>query len=249
MVLVTGHVVHAVLDRNHAKGVDHVVSLDVSKTVKVVQVTLVAEASGLLGLSILLDVGLRVGQVTSSGGVSTTDGALLEVTLQDITSRKRIAAKHTHVGAVTGVSQKVTLQMLCVQIGLCAMGARKLSISVLDRNHRVLSTTGASGGGGRSTGSTGQNTASALRANNVSRLLAFMLENGALLHHAGSVGRGDAGLGHDTTGRHRAQHRRPSATDGRGCNGLRVRRGGRRLGHHGTGCAISLGRRVLALGH
>ena len=107
MVLVSGHVVHAVLDGNHAKGVDHVVALDVTKTVKMVQVTLVTETSSLLGLGILLNVSLRVGQVASSGGVSTTNGALLEVTLQDITSRKRIAAKDAHVGAVTGVCREV----------------------------------------------------------------------------------------------------------------------------------------------
>jgi hypothetical protein len=54
-------------------------------------------------LRVLLDVGSRVGQVASSGGVSTTDGAFLEVTFQNVTSRKRIAAKNAHVGAVAGI--------------------------------------------------------------------------------------------------------------------------------------------------
>ena len=101
-----GHVVHAVLDGNHAEGVDHVVSRDVTKPVQVVQVTVVTKTSNLLGLGILLNTSLRVGQVAGSGGVPTTDRALLEVTLQDIASRKRIVAKHTHVGAVAGVYKR-----------------------------------------------------------------------------------------------------------------------------------------------
>lgn len=56
-----------------------------------------------LGLLVLLNVSLRVGQVASSRGVTTADGALLEVTLEDITSGKRIAAQDTHVRAVAGV--------------------------------------------------------------------------------------------------------------------------------------------------
>jgi hypothetical protein len=82
---------------------DHVVTRDVAQPVKVVQITIVCEAGCLLSLLILLNVSLRVGQVTGSGGVSTTDRTLLEVTLQDVTSRKRIAAKHTHVRAVASV--------------------------------------------------------------------------------------------------------------------------------------------------
>lgn len=190
MVLVSGHVVHAVLDGNHAEGVHHVVSWDVTKSVQVVQVTLVTEASSLLGLSILLNVSLGVGQVASSGGVSTADRALLEVTLQDITSRKRIAAKDTHVRAVAGVSQKVTLKVLRMKVGLCAMGARKLSIGILDGNDRVLSGTSAGSRSGGSARSTRQDTTSALRAHNVSRLVTLVLENRVGLHQrAGSVGR------------------------------------------------------------
>ncbi|KAK4071552.1 hypothetical protein Purlil1_13393 [Purpureocillium lilacinum] len=100
LVVVTGHVVHAVLDGNHGKGVDHAVGP--GHVVEAI-VALVGEAGSLLGLSILLNVGLRMRQVAGSGGVATTNGALLEVTLQDITSGKRITAKHTHVGAIAGV--------------------------------------------------------------------------------------------------------------------------------------------------
>ena len=89
---------------DHAVGPGHVI-----ESIEVVHVTLVGEASSLLGLSILLNVGLRMRQVAGSSGVATTNGALLEVTLQNITSRKRITAKHTNVGAIAGVSEKMTL--------------------------------------------------------------------------------------------------------------------------------------------
>lgn len=46
----------------------------------------------------------RVGQMGGSSGVSTTNGALLEVTLEDVTSRERIAAQNTHVRSITSVA-------------------------------------------------------------------------------------------------------------------------------------------------
>lgn len=103
MALVTSHVIHAVRDGNHAKGMNHALSRHVVQAIEVVQVGLVAEANGLLSLSILFNVSLRVGQVASSCGVSTANGALLEVALQNVTSRKRITAKHAHVGAITSI--------------------------------------------------------------------------------------------------------------------------------------------------
>jgi len=162
LALVLSHVVHAVIDRDHAKGVDHVVSGQIAQAVEVVQVALVSETSSLLGLGVLLDVRLRVGQMASSGGVSTADRALLEVALQNITSRKRIAAKDTHVWAIAGVSQKMALQMLGVKIGLCAVRAWEFAISILHWNDRVLGAASASGRGSRPTGSTWQDTASSL---------------------------------------------------------------------------------------
>lgn len=82
---------------------NHAVRRHVTQTIEVVKVAVVTKTSSLLSLGVLLNVGLRVGQVASSGGVSTTNGALLEVALQNITSRKRIAAEYTHIGAVAGV--------------------------------------------------------------------------------------------------------------------------------------------------
>jgi hypothetical protein len=83
--------------------VNHAVRGHVVQPIHVVHVILIAEACSLLSLSILFNVSLRVGQMARSGGVSTTDGALLEVALQYVTSRKRITAKHTHVRAVAGI--------------------------------------------------------------------------------------------------------------------------------------------------
>lgn len=42
-------------------------------------------------------------QVTCARGISATDGTLLEMTLQDITSAKSVSAKYTHVRAVASV--------------------------------------------------------------------------------------------------------------------------------------------------
>ncbi|KAM5519034.1 hypothetical protein FOXYSP1_09819 [Fusarium oxysporum f. sp. phaseoli] len=104
LALILGHVVHAIRDWDHAKWVDHVVCGQVAQAIEVVEITLVGEAGGLLSLLlVLLNVSLRVRQVTSSSGVATADRALLEMTLQDITSREGIAAKNTHVRAITGV--------------------------------------------------------------------------------------------------------------------------------------------------
>lgn len=41
---------------------------------------------------VLLQMGLRMGQVTGSSWVSAADGALLEVTLEDVTSGEGVAA-------------------------------------------------------------------------------------------------------------------------------------------------------------
>jgi hypothetical protein len=83
--------------------VDHVVTREVAQAIEMVEITLVSKTGGLLSLLVLLDVSLRMRQVTRSGGVATTDRALLEVTLQDITSREGVAAENAHVWAITGV--------------------------------------------------------------------------------------------------------------------------------------------------
>jgi hypothetical protein len=70
---------------------------------------------GLLSiLLLLLNVSLGMRQMTRPSRISSTDRALLEVSLEDITARKRIAAQHAHVWAVAGVSEEMTLQMLGV---------------------------------------------------------------------------------------------------------------------------------------
>ena len=52
---------------------------------------------------VLLQMRLRVRQMAGPGGVSTADRAFLEVALEDIASRKRIAAENAHVWAVASV--------------------------------------------------------------------------------------------------------------------------------------------------
>jgi hypothetical protein len=103
--LLVGQVRHLVGDLgHHAKGLNHAVGRHVAKAVEVVQIAILSESSSLLlSLLVLLNVGLGVGQVAGAGGVAAADGALLEVTLEDVTSRERIAAQDTHVRAVAGV--------------------------------------------------------------------------------------------------------------------------------------------------
>jgi hypothetical protein len=242
------HIIHAVRDWNHAKGVDHVVTGEVAQPIEVVKVTIVSKTGGLLCLLVLLDVSLRMRQVTSSRGVATADRALLEVTLEDVTAREGIAAEDTHVWAITGVSQKMALEMLGMEVSLGAVRAREFAISVLHGNHGVL---GASTGGrgSRSSRSTWKDTASSLGANNVSRRLTLGHDGLRLHKRSRAIGRRNTRLGHDATRRHRSQHRR-TATTGRGWRDrLRMRGSSGRLGHHGSRGAIALGRRVLVRRH
>ena len=50
-----------------------------------------------------LQMGLRMRQVSRSRRVTPSQRTLLEVTLQNITSRERVSAENTHVRAITGV--------------------------------------------------------------------------------------------------------------------------------------------------
>lgn len=137
--------------------------------------------------------------------------------------------------------------MLGVEVSLCAVRARELSISILDGNNSVLGA-GSSSLSSRASRSTRQNSSAALRSNNVGRLVTI-LEHGVGLHErTRSVGRGYAGLGHDATGGHGAQNRRSAATRRRGSNGLRVRDRSGSLRHHTSRGSIALVR-VRVLGH
>jgi hypothetical protein len=148
--------------------VDHVVCRKVTQTVQVVEITIVSKAGSLLGLLVLLNVSLRVRQVTSSSRVTTADRTLLKVALQDITSGEGVAAEDTHVWAVTGVSQKMALEMLGMEVSLGTVRTREFAIRILDGNHGVLGTS-TSGRGSRASRSARQNTATSLGTNNVGR--------------------------------------------------------------------------------
>jgi hypothetical protein len=197
---------------------------------------------------VLLDMGLRMRQVASSSGVATADRTLLEVTLEDITSREGIAAENAHVWAITGVSQKMALEMLGMEVSLSAVRAWKFAISVLHRNHGVLGT-GTSSRGSRSSRSAGEYATSPLRANNMSRRL-ILGHNGLRLHkRSRAVGGRNTSLGHDATRWHRAQHRRTATTSRGWRDRLRMRGSSSRLGHHASRGAVALGRRVLVWRH
>jgi len=116
--------------------------------------------------------------MTGTCWVTTTNGAFLEMSLQNITSGEGIAAQNTHIWSVSSVSEKMTLQMLSMKVCLCAVRAGKFSIGVFGWNQRVL--TSASRGYRGSTWSTWQDTSPTLRSNYVSRRL-------HILHHSHTI--------------------------------------------------------------
>lgn len=74
-----------------------------------------------VGWLVLLQVGLRMGQVAGSSWISAADGTLLEVALEDVTSGEGVAAQNAHVRAVSGVfEKKLALKMSkhCILLSL-----------------------------------------------------------------------------------------------------------------------------------
>jgi hypothetical protein len=70
-------------------------------------------------------------QVCYAGGISATEGALLEVSFKNIGSREGVLAEGALIRPIPGVSQEMPFQMLCVKVGLRAMWAREFSVLVL----------------------------------------------------------------------------------------------------------------------
>lgn len=103
LVLIAGHVVHAVRYWYHAKRMHHAISRHIVQPVKMVQVAFIAKTSRLLCLGVLLDMGLRVRQMTGPGGISASDRTLLEVTLENVASGESVAAENTHIWPVSSV--------------------------------------------------------------------------------------------------------------------------------------------------
>lgn len=143
--------------------------------------------------------------------------------------------------------------MLCVKVGLGAVRARELSISILDRDYRVLR---ASGGSSRTSRRAGKNAPAALRAHDMRRLVGSLRNRHLLVLLVGSnevvgglVGRGHARLLRDDTARrHGSQDRRVVASTSRSRrNWLRTSSTRRGLRHHRVRCAIGVRGRVLAL--
>lgn len=92
-----------ILNRDHAEWVNHAVGGHVVHAVELVHLALASDY-GLLGcLRILFNVSLGVRQVAGASRVTATDGALLEVALEDIRAREGVTAQNTHVGAVAGI--------------------------------------------------------------------------------------------------------------------------------------------------
>jgi hypothetical protein len=137
--------------------------------------------------------------------------------------------------------------VLGMKISLGAVRARELSIGIFDGDNSVLRA-GSCSLSSRSSGSTGQDSSTTLRSNNVSGLIAFLKDGVGLHEGTRAVGRGHAGLGHNATGGHGAKNWRSTTSRRRGSNRLRVRHGRGSLRHHTSRCGIALVR-VRVLGH
>lgn len=175
VVLVVRHVRHAILSRDQAERVHHPIRTHVAHAVNGVELVLVTH-SLLLGSLVLLDVRMRVREMACSSGVATADRAFLEVALENIATGEGVAAQDTHVRAVAGVSQKMPLEMLGVQVRLVTMRARELPVGIL-LGDLVLCRLAASDRGLGPTRRAREDSSATLRANHMCRRVAF------LLHH------------------------------------------------------------------
>ena len=181
MALAT-HVVHAIVNGEHAKRMGHAFGLHAIEAAEVVFVAFLGHPGSLLRLCMFLDVGGRVGQVACSGRIAATNRTLLEVALENIAPRKGITTQHAHVRAFASVSKAVALQVLGMEVRLGAMRAREFAIGVLDRNGGAFCSTRSDGRGGWMSKSARQDTTSALRTDNVRRLLTIVHAR-VRLHH------------------------------------------------------------------
>ena len=138
--------------------------------------------------------------------------------------------------------------MLCVEVSLSTVGTGEFSIRVLLRDYRILRGTASCRGSG-STRSAGQNTATSLRSDYVSRLF-IVLEKRLLVRHHGApaIGRRQTSLRHDSAGRHGTKDRGSRCSRG-GRDRLRVRGRDRSLRHHGCSCRIGLLRLLILIRH
>lgn len=172
--------------------------------------------------------------MSSPGRVAAADGALDEMTFQNIRARESVPAEYAHVRPVTGVSQEMALQMLRVQISLGTVRAGKLSVCIFLGNGGLASSSRSRRG--RSSWCAGEDSTATLRSHHMGRLIA--LGKHRLLSHqrALAVRRVHARLRNDSRCRHGPQNRRGAATlDARGgcrCNGLWMRSSCRCRGHY-----------------
>jgi len=167
-------------------------------------------------------------QVIRASWVAPSDGALLEVTFEDIASRERVLTQMAHVGSVTSMSQQVTLQMLSVQIRLVAMRTRVLSICVLLRYHALGACTASLCWRVRASRGAGQDTAPSLRTNNMRGSLLILQERGLLTKRVASqAGQTIQAATVHTPGRHGTKAWKATSSTGRRhgrCGGGRVHR-------------------------
>ena len=139
--------------------------------------------------------------------------------------------------------------MLGVKVSLGTMRARKLSVGILDRDNGILGGASTRSRCSRSARRTRQDASAALRPDDMRRLVVVWHACVGLHHRARPVRRLHPGLRHESSRRHRAQHRRAAAASRGGRDGLRVRDSSSRLLHHGRRGSISRVRLVGILRH
>jgi hypothetical protein len=71
--------------------------------------------------------------MASTSGITTANGAFLEMALQNVAPRESVTTKYTHVRSVSSVSKKVALEMFSMEVSLGAVRTGEFSISILGR--------------------------------------------------------------------------------------------------------------------
>jgi hypothetical protein len=87
--------------------VDRAASGKTVETGRRVEITLAGKAGSLLGLLVLLSVGPRLRQATTSSRVVTAGRTPFEVGLQDITSVEGVLADTAHVWTLTSIYREL----------------------------------------------------------------------------------------------------------------------------------------------
>jgi hypothetical protein len=113
---------------------------------------------------------MRMAQMSQPVRIAAAYRALREMPFKNVRPRKGVAAQNASIRSVAGVSQKMALEMLCVEVVLAAMRTRELAVLVFNwgnlcgraRSNAGISTIASSGWRTRRLGHSDQITVTAI---------------------------------------------------------------------------------------